>query len=78
VRVSRDATVPRRADRRAPRPQRLGIAVAVVVQALVFAERTRTIGTCVFAAVELVLPSIAWALIYLRFGLVPTSCSRDV
>jgi len=52
----------------------LGIAVAVVVQALVFGgAHANYPGFPAYSRpVELVLPSIAWALIYLRFGLVPT------
>ena len=52
----------------------LGIAVAVVVQALVFGgAHANYPGFPAYSRpVELVLPSIVWALIYLRFGLVPT------
>jgi membrane protease YdiL (CAAX protease family) len=52
----------------------LGIAIAVVVQAVVFgAAHANYPGFPSYSRmVELILPSIAWALIFLRYGLVPT------
>jgi hypothetical protein len=51
-----------------------GIAVAVVVQALVFGgAHANYPGFPAYSRpVELIVPSIVWALIYLRFGLLPT------
>jgi hypothetical protein len=51
-----------------------GIAIAVVVQALVFGgAHANYPGFPAYSRpVELLLPSIVWALIYLRFGLLPT------
>lgn len=51
-----------------------GIAIAVVVQALVFggAHATYPGFPAYSRPVELFVPSILWALIYLRFGLLPT------
>ena len=52
----------------------LGIAIAVVVQALIFGGgHANYPGFPAYSRpVELLLPSIIWALIFLRFGLVPT------
>ncbi len=52
----------------------LGIAIAFVLQALVFgAAHANYPGFPSYSRmVELVLPSLAWALIFLRYGLVPT------
>jgi hypothetical protein len=52
----------------------LGIAVAVIVQALVFGgAHANYPGFPAYSRpVELLLPSIVWALIFLRFGLLPT------
>ncbi len=52
----------------------LGIALAVVLQALVFGgAHANYPGFPAYSRpVELLLPSIVWALIYLRFGLLPT------
>jgi hypothetical protein len=52
----------------------LGIAIAVLVQALVFGgAHANYPGFPAYSRpVELLLPSIVWALIYLRFGLLPT------
>jgi len=52
----------------------LGIALAVVLQALVFGgAHANYPGFPAYSRpVELLLPSIAWALIFLRFGLLPT------
>ena len=51
-----------------------GIAIAVLVQALVFGgAHANYPGFPAYSRpVELILPSIVWALIYLRFGLLPT------
>ena len=74
VRVPRDPAVARRADRRALRPPDARHRVAVVLQALVFGgAHANYPGFPAYSRpVELVLPSIAWALIFLRFGLLPT------
>ena len=52
----------------------LGIALAVLLQALVFGgAHANYPGLPAYSRpVELLLPSIVWALIYLRFGLLPT------
>ena len=52
----------------------LGIALAVVLQALVFGgAHANYPGFPAYSRpVELLLPSIVWALIFLRFGLLPT------
>jgi hypothetical protein len=52
----------------------LGIAIAVVLQAVVFgAAHANYPGFPSYSRmVELILPSLAWALIFLRYGLVPT------
>ena len=52
----------------------LGIAIAVVLQALVFGgAHANYPGFPAYSRpVELLLPSIIWALIFLRFGLLPT------
>ena len=52
----------------------LGIALAVLLQALVFGgAHANYPGFPAYSRpVELLLPSIVWALIYLRFGLLPT------
>jgi hypothetical protein len=52
----------------------LGIAIAVVVQALVFggAHATYPGFPAYSRPLELFLPSIVWALIFLRYGLLPT------
>ena len=52
----------------------LGIAIALVLQALVFgAAHANYPGFPSYSRlVELILPSLAWALIFLRYGLVPT------
>jgi Type II CAAX prenyl endopeptidase Rce1-like len=52
----------------------LGIAIALVVQAFVFgAAHANYPGFPSYSRmVELILPSLAWALIFLRYGLVPT------
>ncbi|HEY5307296.1 MAG TPA: hypothetical protein VIK97_02190, partial [Casimicrobiaceae bacterium] len=52
----------------------LGIALAVVVQAVVFgAAHANYPGFPAYSRpVELVLPAVLWALIFLRFGLLPT------
>jgi hypothetical protein len=52
----------------------LGIAIAFVIQALVFgAAHANYPGFPSYSRmVELILPSLAWALIFLRYGLVPT------
>ena len=52
----------------------LGIVVALVVQALVFGGGHASYpGFPAYSRpIELLLPSIAWALIFLRFGLLPT------
>jgi hypothetical protein len=52
----------------------LGIAIAVIVQALVFGgAHANYPGFPAYSRpVELVVPSIVWALIFLRFGLLPT------
>jgi hypothetical protein len=52
----------------------LGIAIAVVVQAIVFGgAHANYPGFPAYSRpVELLLPSIVWALIFLRFGLLPT------
>ena len=54
--------------------RRLGIAVAFVLQAIVFgAAHASYPGFPAYSRlVELVLPSMLWAAIFLRFGLVPT------
>ena len=51
-----------------------GIAVAIIVQALVFGgAHANYPGFPAYSRpVELIVPSIVWALIYLRFGLLPT------
>ncbi|HXR56908.1 MAG TPA: CPBP family intramembrane glutamic endopeptidase [Casimicrobiaceae bacterium] len=52
----------------------LGIALAVIVQALIFGgAHANYPGFPAYSRpVELLLPSIVWALIFLRFGLLPT------
>ena len=52
----------------------LGIAIAFVLQALVFgAAHANYPGFPSYSRmVELILPSLAWALVFLRYGLVPT------
>jgi hypothetical protein len=52
----------------------LGIAIAVVLQALVFGSAHANYpGFPAYSRpVELLLPSVVWALIFLRFGLLPT------
>ncbi len=54
--------------------RRLGIAIALVLQALVFGAAHATYpGFPAYSRpLELFLPSIVWGLIFLRFGLVPT------
>jgi hypothetical protein len=52
----------------------LGVAIAFVLQAVVFgAAHANYPGFPSYSRlVELILPSLAWALIFLRYGLVPT------
>jgi hypothetical protein len=54
--------------------RRLGIAIAFVVQALVFGgAHANYPGLPAYSRlVELIVPSMLWALIFLRFGLLPT------
>jgi hypothetical protein len=56
------------------RQRTLGIAIAIVVQALIFGGgHANYPGFPAYSRpVELLLPSIVWALIFLRFGLLPT------
>ena len=73
--VSRGAAGARRADRRALRPpQRSASAIAFVLQAVIFGgAHANYPGFPPYSRlVELVVPSMLWAAIFLRFGLLPT------